>query len=150
MIALTAQRCGVSAEHYVRTRTWAQFALDVRAWVHSWARPLELVLGDKKKDGKKKGSGARPDLPTASDDGVPPWYRRKKGTKYTVFDLGPTTKQQGGIAEDDDPADWNYSRAMLVRQFSVRGGVGRSPLRAKPVSQRVNMTRAKAQAGSGA
>lgn len=134
---MAAQRHHCTVWRYARTRSFADFRLDVSAMLHGWALPARLMFGD----GGGSSGGGDPRRPAADgaigrrDPRMPAWYRRKAGYKYHGHDLGPTdgesTRGRG------DASEWDYSAAVLrqswagaASKFGGHGIAGR-PIAAK-------------------
>lgn len=127
MVALAAQREGVSPGRYVRTRTVTELQLSVAAWVTTWSYPMR-VLGEAFTGGATRRAGAggaqgphREVGPAPATSGpaaglVPRWYRQKRGWEYEVHDLGPI---KGEEAYDPKSARRPYSKADGARAWNT-------------------------------
>ena len=59
MIALCAQRAGLSGRAYLYSKTPTEIMLDIEAWIASWAFPASVIAGGKKGSGEQ-GNDRRP------------------------------------------------------------------------------------------
>lgn len=127
-----AARSGLSVPRYLQARTYRLFELDVRAWINGMTYPLSMLLG---RGGEEDGATSSRAATQPNRAGVPAWYRRKPGTRYTTHDLGPIKGQS--TSGRGDVGDWNHAVRVLKHSWSgassLRGGTG---LSSTPVAAR--------------
>ena len=111
LVAIVAQRCGVTFNYYITTRTLRDFRLDCAAWLNSWLRPVGMMmssfgLSDKESKDKPKG---------VSHDGLPSHYRRMSGYTYTTHELG---RETGPAPTLEEKQRWAQSTGALRKTLT--------------------------------
>lgn len=132
---MAAQRAGVTVARYIRTRTPRDLALDVRAWIATWAYPLKVALGKPKRD-------RRPvhDSTSTTGGATPSWFRPKQGVKYNYFDLGPIEGEP--TSGRGESKDWNHATAALKQAWGGYSAGWRGTSRgiaSGPVAEKLGM-----------
>jgi hypothetical protein len=117
MVALMAQKAGLTYTNYVVTRTMDDFKHDCDAWMTGWAKPLTAIFGDKDKQTVVTSIDSTGKTAEVKRSKVPSHHRRLNGYNYNTFDLGPIA-ESGYKATDAEKALWNADLGQLKKTFS--------------------------------